>query len=74
MTAPLWVKIFVCFSAALLAVGLVLSVKLRRWATPWGPVTPDNRPFLFWIGIGALAVMFVLFLAFAIGLIVLNDT
>ncbi len=70
--APLSVKIFVGFCAALLAGNLVFSLKTRKWATPWGPITPDQRPILFWIGVAARGALFALFLMFAILLILSN--
>ena len=69
---PLWVKIFACFCAVLLAGSFVLSLKAQRWATPWGPVTRGERPVLFWIGMAARGAMFILFVLFAIGLLLLE--
>ncbi len=64
---PLWVKIFFCLATAFLAVSLILSIKRRRWLTPWGRVTPDQKPFVFWMGMTASGVVFLLFFVLALG-------
>ncbi len=67
MMTPLWVKIFFSLVTAFLAVSLVLSVKRRRWLTPWGRVTPDQKPFVFWMGMTVMGVVFLLFFVLALG-------
>jgi hypothetical protein len=62
------VEISACFCAVLLAGSFVLSLKAQRWATPSGPVTRGERP-VFSIGMAARGTMFILFVFFAIGLL-----
>ena len=64
---PVWVQVLFAFASLLLGTSLIVSLRRRRWVTLLGRVCRDEQPMFFWVAMTVRALIFLMFLALAVG-------